>query len=329
MSFVFPQLLALLALAPLLVAAYLALLRKRARRAAELSAQGFSPNAATLRLRRRRHVPFVFFLAGLTLLLFALARPQTSVSTPRREGTVILAFDVSNSMLATDLKPTRIAAAKTAARSFIDRQPESVEVGIVAFSDGALITRQPTKDKAALRAAIDRLTPQGGTSLGQGIFTSLNAIAGKAIAIDVDSLRENLDNIDIGYYGSAAVVLLSDGENTSNLDPVELAQLAAVAGVKIYPIGVGAPEGTVVEIDGFNVATALDEDTLRELAEVTDGTYFAAEDEKALADVYDKIDLEWRTEKEKTEVTGIVTAASLVLFVLGAAASLLWFGRLV
>lgn len=338
MSFVWPPLLGLLLLVPVLVYVYVLLMRRRQARVAALAAQGFAPTASTLRLRRRRHVPFVFFLVGLTLLLFSIARPRMSVGIPRREGTVILAFDVSNSMRATDLKPTRLAAAKAAAKAFVARQPSTIKVGVVAFSDGSLITQQPTRDKAAVLAAVERLAPQGATALGQGIFSSLSAIAGKALKVDPATLAAGGEgatagtatpDVGIGYYGSAAIVLLSDGENTSEPDPLEVARLASVAGVKIFTVGIGSAEGTVVEVDGFSVATSLDEDLLTQIAADTDGAYFTAADQASLADVYGAIDLQWRTVPQQTEVTGAVTAVSTVLLVIGAALSLLWFGRVV
>lgn len=346
MGFRWPWLLASLLAIPALVALYVALVRRRNQRAAELAAKGFTPTAQTLRLRRLRHVPFVFFLAGLSLLLFSLARPQMDVGVPRREGTVILAFDVSNSMRADDLKPTRIEAAKVAATAFVEKQPSEILIGVVAFSDGSLVTQQPTKDKARVITAIKALRPNGGTSLGQGIFTALNAIAGGTIEIDpaalaggsaeagatdgdADTGASLLDSVDIGYYGSAVIVLLSDGENTSEPDPRALGELASVAGVKIYTIGIGSKEGAVVEIDGFNIATALDEELLGAVAEVSDGRYFLAEDATSLASVYDSIDLQWKTISERTELTALAAASSALLIIVGAAFSLRWLGRLV
>ncbi len=329
MSFIWPGMLVLLLVAPLLVVAYMALARRRERRAAELAAQGFAPSASARRLRRLRHLPFAFFLVAVVLLLLALARPETSLSLPHREGTVILAFDVSNSMRATDFQPTRMDAAKAAARSFVAKQPKSIKIGVVAFSDGGLITQTPTAVTADVLAAVDRLAPQGGTSLGQGIFTSLNAIAGKPITPTGDVTGASVDDIDIGYLGSAAVVLLSDGENNGEPDPLDVAKLASVAGVHIYPIGIGSPAGTVVEVDGFSVATALDEDLLTKIASVSDGTYFHADDAESLSDIYNRIDLQFTSETETTEVTGVVTGISVLFLVVGAALSLLWFGRLV
>ena len=329
MSFALAPLLGLLVLVPLLVVLYVVLVRRRTSRVAALAAQGFAPNAAALRLRRRRHVPFGFFLTGLTLLLVAVARPQAAVSVPRREGTVILAFDVSNSMKAKDLKPTRMAAAKAAARAFVAKQPSSVKVGVVAFNDGAIATQQPTNDKKLVVAAIDRLSPSGATSLGQGIFASLNAIAGKPITIDPNSKVDGLDKVDIGYYGSSAIVLLTDGENTAGPKPAEMAKIASLGGVKIFTVGIGSAEGTVVEIDGFNVATALNEELLGEIAKTSNGTYYKASDAESLAKVYGSIDLKWKSVRKHTEITGIFTGVSTLMLLIGSALSLLWFGRVV
>jgi Ca-activated chloride channel family protein len=221
-------------------------------------------------------------------------------------------------------------AAKAAARTFVEQQPSSIEIGVVAFSDGGLVTLPPTKSDEEVLAAIDRLSSQGATSLGQGIFTALNAINGTPITVEPGFLEGgHIDDIDIGYFGSSAVILLSDGENTSEPDPLDVAELAAVAGVKIYPIGLGSADGTVVEVDGFSVATALDEPLLEDIASVTDGQYFRAEDANELAQVYDQIDLQFVREAEYREVTGVLTGISLLLLVVGATLSLVWFGRLV
>jgi Ca-activated chloride channel family protein len=276
----------------------------------------------------RRHAPATLFLLGLTLLLVGLARPETVVQLPRVEGSVILAFDVSRSMAADDLQPTRIDAAKTAARAFVDNQPDTVFIGVVAFSNGGLVVQQPTKDRAAILSTIERLSPKNGTSLGQGIFTSLNAIVGEAIAIDIASLEQGIQTIEIGDYRSAAIVMLTDGENTGPPDPLEIAQVAAEAGVRIYPIGIGSPEGAILEVDGFNILTQLNEAGLQEIASLTNGRYYYAEDERALREIYENIDLRLTIQGEKTEVTSVFSGLSLLFFLTGGALSLFWFGRL-
>jgi Ca-activated chloride channel family protein len=183
--------------------------------------------------------------------------------------------------------------------------------------------------KEDVLAAIKRLSIGGGTSLGQGISRSLSAIAGKPLTIDQEALDQDGGAVDIGFFGSSAIVLLSDGENTSRLDPVRLAEVASTAGVHIHTIGVGTPEGTVVEIDGFSVATALDEAMLQEIADVTDGTYEQAGDAAALRGIYESIDLEFTRVDEEREITAVFAAAGGLLLALGSALSILWFGRVI
>jgi Ca-activated chloride channel family protein len=250
MSFIWPVMLILLLLVPLFVALYVRLQRRRRRFAASFGSLGLVQAAAGMGQRRRpgarRHIPPALFLIGLTILLIALARPQTVVSLPRVEGTVILTFDVSGSMAADDLKPTRMEAAKAAARDFVQRQPRTVQIGVVAFSDSGLAVQAPTNDQDTILAAINRLTPQRGTSLGQGILASLNTIA--AASVQAPRLYSNLTPtpqltptpVPKGTDTSAAIVLLTDGENNENPNPLSAAQAAADRGVRIYTVGIGS-----------------------------------------------------------------------------------------
>jgi Ca-activated chloride channel homolog len=329
MSFLWPAMLVLLLGVPFVVAGYMSLMRRRAARTAALAAQGFVPNASSRRLPRARHIPAALFIGALVVLLIAFARPEVSVGLPHREGTVILAFDISNSMLATDLQPTRMDAAKAAAKDFVNAQPSSIKIGIVAFNNGALITQQPTTVRADTLAAIGRLEPTGATSLGQGLFTSLSAIAGRPLSLPPNATGDDIGNVDIGYYGSAAIVLLSDGENTSGPDAVSVAELASTAGVHIYPIGIGSPQGAVVQIGGFSVATALDEQELMQIASVSNGKYYNAQDTESLTQVYKNIDLRSVTDPKKTEVTALFAGISTLLLLIGGALSMVWFGRLI
>jgi Ca-activated chloride channel family protein len=259
--------------------------------------------------------------------MFGLARPEMIVRLPRVEGTVILAFDVSRSMAADDLEPTRIEAAKAAARKFVENQPSTIRIGVVAFSNGGLVVQVPADDRAETLATIDRLSPQSSTSLGQGIFSSLNAIAGEAIAIDATALEQQQQPIQIGNYPSAVILLLTDGQNTGPPDPLEIAQIAAEAGVRIYPVGIGSLEGAVIEIDGFNMLTQLDETLLKEIANLTNGEYFQAEDEESLQAIYENVDLQLTMKEEKAEITAVIAGLSLILLIIGGALSLFWFGR--
>ncbi len=327
MSFIWPWMLLTLLLVPLLVGLYIWLLKRRQQTVADLGLSGLLQNSSGRPIGKRRHVAPLLFLLALALLFFGLSRPELFLNLPRVRGTVILAFDVSNSMAADDLEPTRMEAAKAAARSFVENQPLSVEIGVVAFSNGGLVVQTPTADQADILTTIERLSPQGATSLGQGIFSSLNAIAGEAIALDEEAIAEGEQLFDIGDYSSAVIVLLTDGENTDSLDPLEIAQLAAEAGVRIYPVGIGSSDGTILEIEGFNVLTRLNEPTLQDIANLTNGFYFQAKDEESLQEIYENIDLQLTVAGEKMEITAILAGAGLLFLLAGGALSLLWFGR--
>jgi Ca-activated chloride channel family protein len=327
MTFIWPWMLITLLLVPLFVGVYVRLLRKRRRAAADLGPLSLVQSSSGRDLGRQRHIPPLFYLFGLTLLLFGLARPEMPVDLPRVEGTVILAFDVSNSMAADDLEPTRMEAAKAVAKTFVENQPGTIDVGVVAFSNGGLVVQPPTDDQTAVLTTIDRLSPQGATSLGQGIFSALNAIAGEAISIDPEALEEGAPPPDIGHYPSSVVLLLTDGENTESPDPLEIAQLAAEAGVRIYPIGIGNAEGTVLQVEGFNILTQLNETALQEIASLTNGSYYHAEDEETLQEIYENVDLQLTISGEEMEVTAILAGLGLLFFLIGGTLSLLWFGR--
>jgi Ca-activated chloride channel family protein len=330
MSLDSPWMLLSLAVVPLLVGAYVVLVRRRSRRAERLAAEGLVPSTTSRgSLRWRRHVPFALFASALILVCVGLARPTMSFALPQREGTVILAFDVSNSMRADDLEPTRIGAAKAAATSFAQRQPSTIKIGIVAFGESAVTVLRPTNVQDEVVSAIRRLSPGGGTSLGQGLFASLRTIAGKPLQIDPSALQSEGGEVDIGFYGSSAIVMLSDGENTSRPDPVRLAELASSAGVRVHTIGIGTPGGTVVEIDGFSVATALDEEQLTEIADVTDGSYHRAGDAASLERIYESVDLELASVEREREVTALFAAAGGLVLALGSLLSVAWFGRVI
>ena len=327
MSLGSPWMLLALAVVPCLVTAYWWMLRRREKRMARLASEGLVPTAAAGRVRWRRHVPFALFVLALVLLGIGLARPTVSFAVPERTGTVILAFDVSNSMRARDLEPTRMVAAKKAALAFVGKQPRTIRIGVVAFGDSAVTVLKPSSVKEEVVAAIERLSPGGGTSLGQGLFASLRTIAGKPLTIDESALGSDAGKVDIGFFGSSAIVLLSDGENTSRPDPLSIAKVASTAGVPVHAIGIGTKQGTTIQVDGFEVATALDEELLKEIANVTDGTYNQAADAPALAKVYDSIDLKFETTRKPREVTALFAAAGGLLIALGAGLSMLWFGR--
>jgi Ca-activated chloride channel homolog len=327
MTLLWPSMLWLLLAVPLLVFGYVQLAKRRSRAQGELGTMGVFRTGAGKPLGWRRHVPAAVFLVGVTVLIVGLSRPEMTLDLPSREGTVILAFDTSNSMMADDLAPTRLKAAKRAANAFVDAQPSTIEIGVVAFSSAAFVVQPPTDVKDDVRAAIRRLQPEGGTSIGQAILTSLNAIKGEPIGIDTETLGDGSSTGAVEFLGSSAIVLLTDGENTSPLDPIEVTGVASEAGVRIFAIGIGSEEGAVVQVDGFNIATALDEPLLREIADVSNGAYFRAQDTANLEEIYTTIDLKLTVEGEKTEITAFFAAGALLFFVIAGMLSMLWFGR--
>ena len=320
MSFLLPGVVvvALVATAAL-VAGYLWLDKQRATAVASTGLAGAAVNG------RRRHTPYLLFIVAVALLLLALARPQATVATPRVSGTVVLAFDVSNSMTADDVQPSRLEAARAAAVEFVDAQPESVDIGVVAFADGALTTMAPSPDRSEALAAIDRLAPGGGTSLGQAILACLSTITGQTVTLP----DEGAGPPDLGYWSSATIVMFSDGEETELPDATAAAALAATAGVHIDTVGVGTPGGTTVDVDGYRVVTALDEEGLTEAADATGGTYHPLADASDLGSVADSIDLRLTLVEEELELTAMLAAIGLLLLVAGSAALVMRTGRLV
>ncbi|HEX9990979.1 MAG TPA: VWA domain-containing protein [Chloroflexia bacterium] len=334
MTFMWPAMFIGLLLIPPMVVAYVGMQQRRRLMSARFGNVGLVQGAAGSRLGVRRHIPPALFLVALTILITALARPQTQVSLPRLEGTVILAFDVSGSMAADDLEPTRMEAAKTAAREFVKRQPSSVQVGVVSFSDGGFMTQPPTNDQDAVLAAISRLTVQRGTSLSRGIESSLNVIAAGAnpeltLSVSRDgSPTPTPTPVPKGTYIPAAIVLLTDGENTQLPDPLAAAQVAADRGVRIYTIGVGSAEGAILNLDGFTVRSRLDEATLQQISDMTGGTYHNAQDEQDLQAIYDNLNPQLVIKPQTTEVTSLFAGAGILVLMLGGLLSLLWLGRM-
>jgi Ca-activated chloride channel family protein len=239
----------------------------------------------------------------------------------------VLAMDASNSMGATDVTPTRLAAAQQAADAFVDAQPATVDIGVVGFDQGALTTSLPTADREASKAAVQALRLSGGTSLAAAITGSLSAITGKTVTIP-----ENGALPDLGYWGSATIVLFSDGGDSggqSSDAATSAATLAQNAGVHIETVGVGTAAGANVEVDGFQLHTALDADKLTALSQTTGGGYHPASDAAQLDGVASTIDLRLTVAKQDVPLAGGVTALALALLVAGAVLTGLRTGRLV
>lgn len=288
------------------------------RRTAALAAAGVAVPGG-----RRTHLGVGLTIAGVAALAIATAGPVAMLPVPRTAGTVILAIDVSNSMGADDVAPTRLAAAQRAARTFVAAQPDSVDIGVVAFERGALTTARPDADHSIALKAIDRLKLAGGTALGTAITASLSAITGKPVAIGRDGAAP-----DIGYWPSATIVMFSDGQNRGP-DVEQAATVAQKAGVHIHTVGVGTTAGATVKVDGYLLRTSLEEDTLTLIAQTTGGAYHPAADAARLDGIADTIDLRLTVSDEPLPLAGGLIGLALALLTGGAALTVLRSGRVI
>jgi Ca-activated chloride channel homolog len=332
----------LLVLLPLVVAAYVALVRRKRRSAVRYSGLALARVAGDGAPHVRRHLPPILFLIALTLMLVAIARPAAVVTLPSQHETVVLAMDVSGSMRATDVKPNRVTAAQEAARSFVAATPRSMRVGVVSFAATASVVQPPTHSHDDVLAAIDRFQLQRGTAIGSGILISLKTIfptmefdlrgADPRRAQSLDQPR-NPDQAPPkreppGSYSGAAIVLLTDGQTTTGPDPIEAARMAADRGVRVFTIGVGTTGGEVLGVDGWSMRVRLDEDALKSIANITRGEYFHAGSATDLKKIYEALNARLVFEKRETEVSALFAAAAAVVAALAGLLSLLWFNRI-
>ena len=320
MTFLWPEMLWFFGVVPLLVAAYLLVLRKNKKLAVRYASLSLF-RAALPGRNLRRHVPPLLFLLAVVGMLLAVARPATVISLPSAHDTVILAMDVSGSMRADDVRPTRLAAAQAAARAFVSDTPHTTRIGVVAFAGSAAVVQPPTADRESIAAAIDSLQVQNATAIGDGILVSL-----KAIFPDQDFEARP---VAAGSYASAAIILLTDGQSTAGPDPVDAARVAAGRGVRVYTVGVGTPEGQILTGEGWSVRVRLDEDALKAVADLTRGEYFFAGNAPDLKKVYQTLTQRLVMEQRQTEVTALFSAIATALALVSAALSLAWFNRLV
>ncbi|MEN9317333.1 MAG: hypothetical protein RIS35_3726 [Pseudomonadota bacterium] len=350
MSFVWPQMLWSLLAVPLLAAAYVAWVRRRDARRAALG--GLAHTAGPGR-GRWRHLPPALFLAAIVLLLVSVGRPAAVVTLPAQHELVVLAIDVSGSMRATDVKPTRLAASQVAARAFIEAQPRTTRIGIVSFAGVASLVQPPTEDREDVLQAIERLQPQRGTAIGSAIVVSLATIF-PAAGIDLrmvgqrpgtpgndgstreqrrdaarDAARDSkaFEPVPAGSYDSAVIVLLSDGQSTTGPDPIAAAKLAADRGVRVYTVGIGTAKGEVLRTDGWSMRVSLDEAGLKTVADLTRGEYFVADSAAELKRIYQSMNSRFVMEKKELEIGAFFAAAAAVLALLGAGLSVAWYGR--
>jgi len=356
MNFLAPQLLLGLLLIPVAIGAYVWTQRRRSRYAVRFTNLELLANLAPRRPGWRRHLPPALYLAAIGGLLFALARPTMLVNVPREDATVILGIDISGSMTAVDVSPTRLDAAKSAATAFLDQLPAGVRVGLVAFSSQPRTLVEPTADRQTVRAAIDGLVAKGGTAMGDALNAMLD-VAENVQKADAAATTPGAATAPTptpspssspapGAAASPAPgagattdtplvagILLSDGANsTGSTDPLDAANRASTLGVPIYTIALGTPTGQVqVQNDQGELVTVdvpPDRATLANIAEVTGGTAFDAPTSADLQAVYDHLQSRIGYVPETQEVTSAMAAAALVCVVAGAGLASLWFGRL-
>ena len=314
MTLLSPWWLLLLVPVAMLAVAYLVQHRRRSRYAVRFASlpcsRGWHPAGPAGAGTR----PAASMLCAFALLGLAAARPEMEVRVPRENATVVVAVDVSNSMQATDVEPSRVEAASAAAIRFVEDLPDGFNVGIVTFSGRTTVLATPSTDRETAIAASTVSQLEGRTAIGEGVFTSLDAIRTQA-------------RLSGEAKVPAHVVLLSDGTNTAGRTPEEAAAAARAAGVPVSTIAYGTPDG-VIEIQGQVIGVPVDEESLAELAEATDGRAYTAQSSDELNEVYDDIQssIGWRMEPR--DVTQYVSAIALVFGLIAAAMSLRWFARL-
>jgi len=351
MTFVWPEMLWLLLAAPVMVGLYVWSLRRRRKAAIRYADLGLVRAALGKRQRFRRHVPPLVFLVGMVVAIFAISRPSAIVTLPSDQRTIILTMDVSLSMRASDVEPNRIVAAQTAAKAFVQEQPPDVRIGIVSFAGTASVVQPPTHNRDDLVAAIDRFELQRNTAIGSGIIVSLATLFPDE-GIDLESLlfpkwtsgsrrqgaaidrtpepeKKPFTPVAPGSNTSAAIILLTDGRRTTGPDTLDAAKMAADRGVRIYTVGFGMPGGGVAAMDGYSMYMAYDEDALKAIAEVTRGEYFHAGTAAELKKIYQGLNARLVLEKKETEISALAAGAAIILLMVSAALSLLWFNRMV
>jgi Ca-activated chloride channel homolog len=345
MIFLWPEFLWLLLALPLLVLLYLWLLRRKKKTALRYASLSIVREAMGPGQSIRRHIPPAIFLLALAAMLVAAARPQAVVTLPSNQQTIIMAMDVSGSMRATDVQPSRLVAAQNAAKAFLADLPRHVKVGIVAFAGSAQVAQLPTTNREDLVTAIDRFQLQRATATGNAIVISLATLFPDA-GISLESLQAGRDRqrglaidgerkemkefkpVAPGSYNSAAIIMLTDGQRTTGVDPLEAAKMAADRGVRIYTVGIGTVDGETIGFEGWSMRVRLDEETLKAIANKTSAEYFYAGTAQDLHKVYQSLSSRLTVEKKETEVSALFALAAAALALLSAGLSILWFNRI-
>jgi len=341
-----PQFLWLLLAVPLLVAIYVWLLRRKKKVMLRYASLSIVKEAMGTGQSIRRHIPPILFLLAIAAMLLAASRPFAVITLPSQQETIILAMDVSGSMRATDVKPNRLVASQNAAKAFLAQLPRNVRVGIVAFAGTAQVVQPPTLSREDLVVAIDKFQMQRATAIGSAIVVSLSELfpdAGidlsamtygngrpRGIPIDQAPKQEKKDFVPVapGSYGSAAIILLTDGQRTTGVDTMEAAKMAADRGVRVYTVGVGTVDGETIGFEGWSMRVRLDEVTLKAVATNTQAEYFYAGTAENLQKVYEKLSSRLTVEKKETEISGLLALVAAILAIMSASLSLLWFNRI-
>jgi len=345
MNFLWPEFLWLELALPLLVVLYIWLMRRKKKVALRYASLSIFKEAMGPGQTIRRHIPPALFLLALAAMLVAAARPMAVVTLPSNQQTIILAMDVSGSMRATDVQPSRLVAMQNAAKAFLAELPRHVKVGIVAFAGSAQVAQLPTVNREDLVTAIDRFQLQRATATGNAIVISLATLFPDA-GIDLESLQTgrerqrgfSLDDkkqekrefvpVAPGSYTSAAIIMLTDGQRTTGVDPLEAAKLAADRGVRVYTVGIGTVDGETIGFEGWSMRVRLDEETLKAIANKTSAEYFYAGTATDLRKVYETLSSRLTVEKKETEISALFALAAAALALLSAGLSVLWFNRI-
>ena len=334
MSVQWPGLLWALLLVPVALAAYLLAQRRRSRYTVRFTNLDLLANVVGGTPGWRRHVPPGFYLLALAALLVSLARPQALTLVPKEQATIVLVMDVSGSMNATDVQPTRLVSSQRAASSFIEQLPDKFRVGIVSFASTAQTLTRPTTDRAAVYEAVASLHAEGATAMGDGIERALDVKRPPTPPSTGGAARPapNPSPQPAGGEAPLVVLLLSDGANTQGrTQPMEAAADAKALGVPVFTIALGTEQGMVDVPDETGnlrrIPVPPDKLTLQRIAETTGGRFFAAPSNGDLRDVYRELGSKIGFVKEQQEVTVVFAATGLLFLVAGAAMSLVWFSR--
>ena len=345
MNFLWPQFLWLLLAVPLLVLLYVWMMRRKRKLALRYTSLSIVREAMGAGQSVRRHIPPLLFLLAMIAMLIAAARPVAVVTLPSNQQTIILAMDVSGSMRAADVLPNRLVAAQEAAKGFLKDLPRTVKVGIVAFAGSAQVAQLPTTNREDLVTAIDAFQMQRATATGNAIVVSLATLFPDA-GIDIESFAPksrqrgaSLDQLGKppakefvpvapGSYTSAAIIMLTDGQRTTGVDPLDAAKAAADRGVRVYTVGVGTVDGETIGFEGWSMRVRLDEETLKAVANKTQAEYFYAGTAEDLKKVYNTLSSRLTVEKKETEVSALFALGAALLALLSAGLSLFWFNRI-